>query len=163
MAHEMDIGVFRPDRPGIRKVLGDLEAEIMELIWSRADGHSQGTTVRDIFEILYERRRLAYTTVMSTMTRLAKKGLLRAEKSEHAYIYYPTLTQDEFISRFVGRILDDLLVNFSGVTLERLSTLSASDPQAALRAQRLLDEIARRRAAEDLNTADDEHASRDGE
>lgn len=147
MAHEMDIGVFRPDRPGIRKVLGDLEAEIMELIWSRADG--QGTTVRDIFEILYERRRLAYTTVMSTMTRLAKKGLLRAEKSEHAYIYYPTLTQDEFISRFVGRILDDLLVNFSGVTLERLRTLSESDPQAALRAQHLLDEIARRRAAED--------------
>ena len=157
MAHEMDIGVFRPDRPGIRKVLGDLEAEIMELIWSRADG--QGTTVRDIFEILYERRRLAYTTVMSTMTRLAKKGLLRAEKSEHAYIYYPTLTQDEFISRFVGRILDDLLVNFSGVTLERLRTLSESDPQAALRAQHLLDEIARRRAAEDPNATSKKRGS----
>ena len=158
MAHEMDIGVFRPDRPGIRKVLGDLEAEIMELIWSRADG--QGTTVRDIFEILYERRRLAYTTVMSTMTRLAKKGLLRAEKSEHAYIYYPTLTQDEFISRFVGRILDDLLVNFSGVTMERLRDLSESDPQAALRAQHLLEEIARRRATEDTDRAVDERASK---
>ena len=64
MAFEPDISVFRPDRPGIRKVLGDLEAEIMELVWARPVG--QGTTVRDIFEILYERRRIAYTTVMNT-------------------------------------------------------------------------------------------------
>jgi predicted transcriptional regulator len=145
MPDTLDFGPFRPDRPGIRKVLGDLEAEIMELIWARPG--NQGTTVRDIFEILYERRRLAYTTIMSTMTRLAKKGLLRARKSDQAYIYYPTLTQDEFISRFVGRILEDLFVNFSGATLERLRTLP--DPQAAQRAEKLLEEIERRRAAED--------------
>ena len=161
MPDTLDIGPFRPDRPGIRKVLGDLEAEIMELIWSRPG--SKGTTVRDVFEVLYERRRLAYTTVMSTMTRLAKKGLLRAKKSDQAYIYYPTLTQDEFISRFVGRILDDLLVNFSGVTLDRLRTLSESDPQAALRAQRLLEEIAKRRASEVFDAADDGHATKDEE
>lgn len=35
MLSEPAISVFHPDRPGIRKVLGDLEAEIMELIWSR--------------------------------------------------------------------------------------------------------------------------------
>lgn len=161
MPDTLDIGPFRPDRPGIRKVLGDLEAEIMELIWSRPG--NQGTTVRDVFEILYDRRHLAYTTVMSTMTRLARKGLLRAKKSDQAYIYYPTLTQDEFISRFVGRILDDLLVNFSGVTLERLRTLSESDPQAALRAQRLLEEIARRRAAEDSDLTEDAHADKSEE
>jgi hypothetical protein len=40
---EPDISTFRPDRPGIRKVLGDLEAEIMELIWARPP--DQGTTV----------------------------------------------------------------------------------------------------------------------
>jgi len=45
MTSEPDISVFRPDRPGIRKVLGDLEAEIMELIWARPV--DQGTTVRD--------------------------------------------------------------------------------------------------------------------
>ena len=71
MTNEPDINVFRPDRPGIRKVLGDLEAEIMELIWARPPG--QGTTVREVFEVLYERRRVAYTTAMNTMTRLAKK------------------------------------------------------------------------------------------
>src|SRR2546430_14012776 len=96
---KLDISVFRPARPGIRKVLGDLEAEIMEAIWARpAD---QGTTVRDIFEILYARRRLAYTTVMGTMSRLAKKRLLRVVKQDHTYIYHPNFTQQEFIARFV--------------------------------------------------------------
>src|SRR5258705_4827182 len=124
MTPEPDCNVIRTDRPGIRKVLGDLEAEIMELVWSRpAD---QGSTVRDVFEVLYERRlsasaderrRIAYTTVMNTMTRLAKKQLLRVEKIDQAYVYYPNFTQDEFISRFVERVLEDLLVSFSGATL----------------------------------------------
>jgi len=145
MTPEPEIGTFRPDRPGIRKVLGDLEAEIMELIWSRPVG--QGVTVREIFETLYERRRLAYTTVMSTMVRLAKKRFLRAEKINQAYVYYPNSTQDEFVSRFVGRILENLLVGFTGPTLAGLDSLS--DPQAASRARGLLEEIARRRAAEE--------------
>ncbi len=151
MTSEPDISVFRPDRPGIRKVLGDLEAEIMELVWSRpAD---QGTTVRDVFEILYERRlsderrRIAYTTVMNTMARLAKKNLLRVEKHDQAYIYFPILTQQEFVSRFVGRILEDLYVNFSGATLEGLDALP--DQEAASRVRQQLDEIARRRALEE--------------
>lgn len=147
----MDIGTFRPDRPGIRKVLGDLEAEIMELIWARPAG--QGTTVREVFEVLYDRRHLAYTTIMSTMARLARKRLLRAEKIEAAYIYYPTVTQEEFVSGFVGRILDDLLVNFSGATLARLRQLP--DPQAATRAAALLDEITRRRATEERDEKTD--------
>lgn len=151
MTLEPDISVFRPDRPGIRKVLGDLEAEIMELVWSRkAD---QGTTVRDVFETLYERRlsderrRIAYTTVMNTMTRLAKKHLLRVEKGDQAYIYFPKLTQQEFVSRFVGRILENLYVNFSGATLESLEALP--DREAATRVRQQLDEIARRRALEE--------------
>lgn len=142
---EPEIGAFRLDRPGVRKVLGDLEAEIMELVWARPPG--EGTTVREIFEALYDRRRIAYTTVMTTMARLARKSLLRVEKADQSYVYYPVLTHDEFVSRFVGRILEDLLVSFSGATLEKLQSLA--DPDAATRARRLLDEITRRRAEEE--------------
>ena len=141
MANDPDINVFRPDRPGIRKVLGDLEADIMELVWARPPG--RGTTVRDVFEVLYDRRRIAYTTVMNTMTRLARKNVLRVEKSDQAYVYYPSLTQEEFVSLFVGHILENLLVSFSGATIESLRALK--DPEAAARAQQLLEEIARRR------------------
>ena len=154
MTSELDFSVVHPDRPGIRKVLGDLEAEIMELIWARP--HNQGTTVRDVFEILYERRllastderrRIAYTTVMNTMTRLAKKQLLRAEKHDQAYIYFPNVTQEEFVSRFVAHMLENLLVNFSGATLNGLRAIA--DPQIAAQARHLLDQIARRRADEE--------------
>src|SRR6266704_1560666 len=115
MSLELDIPLFRPDRPGIRKVLGDLEADIMELMWERPA--EAGTTVRDIFETLYQQRHLAYTTVMSTMTRLAKKKLLRVEKREPTYIYTPTVTKQEFISYLLSHMLENLLVSFSGPTL----------------------------------------------
>jgi len=142
MTGEPDIQVFRPDREGVRKVLGDLEAEIMELIWARPRG--QGTTVRDVFETLSRRRRIAYTTVMTTMARLVRKKLLRAKRQGQAYVYDPNFNEEEFISRFVGRILESLLVNFTGTTLERLKALS--DPRTVTRARQLLTRIARRRA-----------------
>lgn len=142
MTPEPDISIFRPDWPGIRKVLGDLEADIMEFIWARPSG--QEVTVRDVFEALHERRRIAYTTVMTTMARLAKKHLLRAEKAGNAYIHHPNFTEQEFVSRFVGRVLENLLVGFTGATFAGMASLS--DPEAAVQARRLLEEIARRRA-----------------
>ena len=83
----------------------------------------------------------------TAMARLARKHLLRAEKVDQAYVYYPTLTQEQFVSHFVGRILENLLVSFAGATLEGLDRLS--DPEAAERARRVLGEITRRRAAEE--------------
>lgn len=144
MTGEPEINVVRLDRPGIRKVLGDLEAEIMELIWTRPAG--EGTTVRVVVGALHKRRQLAYTSVMTTMARLARKNLLRVEKDDLAYIYYPTVTREEFISRFVGRVLEDMLASFAGSTMAGLAALP--DPAAAARARALLDEIARRREEE---------------
>jgi predicted transcriptional regulator len=146
MTPEPDLSVFRLDRPGIRMVLGDLEAEIMEIVWAHPS--AQGMTVRDIFEVLYERRGLAYTTVMSTMARLAKKNFLRVEKSDQAaYVYYQVLSEQELISCFVGRLLNNLLLNFSGATLAHIEALP--DAEEAARARALLDEITRRRAEEE--------------
>ena len=119
----------------------------MEQVWARP--RDQGTLVRDVFEVLYERRRIAYTSVMNTMTRLAKKGLLRAEKDEQAYVYFPTLSQDEFVARFVGRILENLMVSFADAT--RLGVDTLADPAAAAQARRMIDEIASRRAAEEAD------------
>lgn len=143
MQSNLDIKVFRTDRPGVRKVLGDLETDIMDVIWARPAG--EGVTVRDVYEFLVAGRRIAYTTVMNTMARLAKKQLLRVDKIDQTYVYYAMYSRDEFIARFVERILDDLLASFASATLNRLDELT--DPAAETRVQRLLDDIARRRAA----------------
>ena len=145
MTEELEMTVFRPGRPGVRMVLGDREAEVMELIWARPV--EQGTLVRDVFEILYAQQKTAYTTVMSTMARLVKKKLLRAKKQDQAYVYYPLSTKEEFVSGFVGCILDNLFINFSGVTLTYFKT--RLDPQAPEHASQLLEEIIRRRALEE--------------
>jgi predicted transcriptional regulator len=117
----------------------------MELIWERAG--DQHTTVREIFEVLYERRRIAYTTVMNTMVRLAKKRLLRVEKQDRAYVYLPNYTEQEFISQFVDRILKDLIFNFSSATMDSLRALPDSEEVRLMR--RRLDELTRRRVEEE--------------
>ncbi|MBI4317047.1 MAG: BlaI/MecI/CopY family transcriptional regulator [Chloroflexi bacterium] len=143
MNDEIEPAVFRPDRSGILSVLGDLEAEIMKLIWQRPPGVS----VREIYEELQERRTIAYTTVMTTMARLAKKNLLRTRKVDNYYVYYPTLSETEYTSRFVGRILDQLLVNFSGAAISHFSDLA--DPNQKEKLAEMLNEIVERRKTED--------------
>ena len=132
---------IRLDRPGIRAALGDLEAEVMEAIWARPPGTA--VTVREVFEALSERRRLAYTTVMTTMARLARKGLLVAERSGPAYLYRAALSREEFIDHFVGAALERLLVNFAGATRRQLEKLTDPDLQARL--AELLEQVERRR------------------
>src|SRR5207245_9907074 len=75
---EPDITTLRLDQPGIRAALGDLEAEIMDAVWRRPNG--VWVTVREIWDELHPKRMIMYTTVMNTMTRLARKRLLVAER-----------------------------------------------------------------------------------
>jgi len=144
---EPEITTIHLDRPGIRAALGDLEADVMELVWAWPRG--EPITVRDVFETLYERRRIAYTTVMNTMARLARKGLLLAQRKEPAYLYRAALTRDEFIDRFVGEALEKLLANFGGTTLAHLGKVE--DPAIQPRLARLLKDVEQRRKAEEAD------------
>ncbi len=132
---EPEISVFRPDRAGVRKVLGDLEADIMEYVWEKVPAESPaGITVREVYEAFWQSRYTAYTTVMTTMARLARKHLLRARKVDTAFVYTPILDKEEFIDNFVSRILENLLVSFSKPTethLERLADSQASAERIA--------------------------------
>jgi len=69
--------------------LGRLEFELMEILWSRGE-----CNVRDAASQL--RRPLAYTTVMTTLDRLYKKGLLERRLKERAYLYSTRCTREEW-------------------------------------------------------------------
>ena len=71
--------------------LGDLEATVMERVWDR----EAGVTVRQVFEELADERQIAYTTVLSTMDNLHRKGWVRREREGKAYRYWPTMTREE--------------------------------------------------------------------
>ena len=142
--NDLEITTLRLDQPGLRAALGDLESAIMELVWQRPEG--EGVTVRDIWDELYPTRQIMYTTVMNTMTRLARKGLLSAERKEPAFVYRAALSREAFVDRFVGGVLERLLVNFGGVTVERLRR--ADDPSTGERIAQLLDRVEQKRANE---------------
>lgn len=142
---ELDITTLHLDQPGIRVALGDLESAIMERVWLRPPG--QAVTVREVWEELYPSRQIMYTTVMNTMTRLARKGLLAAERAGPAYHYRAVLDREAFVERFVSGALERLLVNFGGATGAALGRVD--DPAIQARLARLLGTLERRRTAEE--------------
>lgn len=95
---------FRINQVGLRKFLGDLECEIMELAWKKAN---PTVTVRDVFDSLRQERQIAYTTVMTTMVRLSEKGLLKiVDRAGLANCYMPVDSREDFINKAVAMVLE---------------------------------------------------------
>ncbi|HTJ35439.1 MAG TPA: BlaI/MecI/CopY family transcriptional regulator [Dactylosporangium sp.] len=92
--------------------LGDLEAALMELLWERGTA----TTVREAMSQLQWHRELAYTTVMTVLDNLHRKGWLTREPHGRAYRYSPAMSRDHY----VAQAMHDALVD-SGDRLEALT------------------------------------------
>jgi predicted transcriptional regulator len=126
MSEERPPTTARPAR-----LLGELEAAIMDLIWQRGE-----MTVREVWETLQPTRPLAYTTIMTVMGRLVPKGVLIARKQGRTYYYRATAAPDEFVAQRAHAAVQDLLANFGDVGIAQfLRELDGVDPQrlAALR------------------------------
>lgn len=90
------------------------ELEIMKVVWQR-----DSATVRDVYESLLERRKIAYTTVMTMMKILESKGYLKKYRQDRAFVYRPTRTKDkaiagmvrEFMNRVFNGSVEPLLVH----------------------------------------------------
>jgi predicted transcriptional regulator len=80
---------------------GDLEAVIMHRVWD----HDGPVTVRDLFDELRGERSIAYTTVMSTMDNLHRKGWLDRERDGKAYRYTAVATREEYSARLMREAL----------------------------------------------------------
>ena len=83
--------------------LGSLEETLMTILWQ--GGHM---SVREVNEHLREKK-LAHTTVMTTLDRLFKKGLLLRTKEGLAYIYYPAMSREAYQQRLVGATVAGLM------------------------------------------------------
>ncbi|MCM6778155.1 BlaI/MecI/CopY family transcriptional regulator [Nocardia sp. CDC159] len=83
---------------------GELEAVVMDRLWNR---NGDPTTVRELFAELADEREIAYTTVMSTMDNLHRKGWLERRREGKAFRYWPTLTREQHSARLMREALDD--------------------------------------------------------
>jgi predicted transcriptional regulator len=96
--------------------LGPLEIDVMEAVWSFGAGN-----VRDVVGRL--ERKLAYTTVMTTLDRLFKKGLLAREMTDRAFVYSPRVTRDDWDRRRAGEMMAGFLAGPDGSREMLLSCL----------------------------------------
>jgi len=86
----------------------------MKIVWER-----DSATVRDVYEALLERRKVAYTTVMTMMKILETKKYLKKTSAERAYVYRPARPKGqvigdmvrEFVSRVFNGSAEPLLVH----------------------------------------------------
>ena len=92
------------------RVLGSLEERVMDTLW-----HSGALAVREVCTRLKVKPALAYTTVMTTLDRLYKKGLLARHKDGNAFIYEPALTRDEYRRKIVESTVSGLIERPSDV------------------------------------------------
>jgi predicted transcriptional regulator len=112
-------------------MLGPLEIHVMEVVWAAGE-----SSVRDVVERLDSK--LAYTTVMTTLDRLFKKGLLSRQKSERAFLYSPRFSSEEWERRRAG----DLIAGFlSGPEPSRDLLLSSLVDAVGQHDAMLLDEL----------------------
>jgi len=132
--------VTRRNEP-LEGLLGPLEQDVMEVMWRRGDA-----TVRDVHGELAELRTIAYTTVMTTMTRLAAKGLLQRDTAGLAHRYHPAVSREHYARSAVGDVLTWLLERYPEPAAAYLA--EAVDEVDGVSLDALREAVARRRIEE---------------
>jgi predicted transcriptional regulator len=113
-----------------RALFGPLEAEVMDALWATGEPMS----VRSVLDALNERRRqpLAYTTVLTVMTRLAEKQLLRRTAAGRAFVYEPSVS-NEAAAAVRGVVRD-----FGSAAVAQFVEEARADPALMERLERVL-------------------------
>lgn len=78
--------------PKQRKLLTNLELKLMKIVWDKGK-----STVKEVKDALPRSRPLAYTTVLTVMRILERKGFVRHGAVDRTYVYYPVVTREEVV------------------------------------------------------------------
>lgn len=90
--------------------LGDAELEVLKVLWDEGPA-----TVRQVLTALHANgRKLAYTTVLTFLTRLEQKGIVRSDKSGLAYVYQPTVSRDKITRSRLRSLVEQLYDGAAG-------------------------------------------------
>src|SRR5713226_3935130 len=125
----------RQSRDPVARYLGDLQAAVMEIFWRR-----ESATVREVADELNKKRSLAYTTVLTLVSRLWSRGLLEREPEGRGFRYWATKSRDEFLAELSDELIDRLFADFGAIGVarfdERLTELNERERQRLKRARR---------------------------
>lgn len=129
----------RRRKPTAKNLLGSLEYLVMKDLWRRFPA-----SVGDVLERINAARDddpLAYTTVMTVLSRLHDKGIVDREKHGRGYQYRPRYTEDQLVERLGRAEVERLVERFGGVALAHFATaLEQADPDQLARLAALAQE-----------------------
>ena len=117
---------LRSGKKGLELRLHDLEATIMDVVWGK---QLSSFAVGDVLAILEKQRDIAYTTVMTTVTRLCEKGILERERDGKRYLYSPKLSREEFLQSTAREVLEEAVGGHQAMAMlaEKVSEASAGE------------------------------------
>lgn len=99
--------------------LGETELEVLDIVWELGTA-----SVADVLEIIQKKRKVAYTTVMTVMRKLADKGYLDFKEEGRTYLYSPRIPAEQVR----GRLLSDVVSSvFGGSRVAAVRTLVESE------------------------------------
>jgi predicted transcriptional regulator len=83
--------VFKPSKPEIKTIVTAAERPILEAFWQKG-----ALTGREVYNEVCKRRELAYTTVLTLVSRMVKKGTVRRRKVDDLYVYEAVMKKSDF-------------------------------------------------------------------
>lgn len=84
-----------------RRPMGELEAAVMDVLWDRGGWSTPG----EVHDVLAADHPLAYTTVMTILVRLWRKGRVERERDGRAYAYRPLQSREEYAAARMSELL----------------------------------------------------------
>ncbi len=117
---------LRSGQRGVQLRLFELEAAVMEVVWARG---LCAFSVSELQQQLERTREIAYTTVMTTLSRLHEKGLLSRKREGKKYLYSPLLSRQEFLEATAREVLDRSIDETTALALlaEKVSEATATE------------------------------------
>src|SRR3989339_2276538 len=104
------------------KALGELESEIMEIVWKQ-----EQSSVRAVLLELEKVRKIAYTTVMTVMSRLHDKGVLKRKMDKSgAFLYLPVKDKKSFLAQASEKIIKNFLKEYGDAAVAQFMDIIAT-------------------------------------
>lgn len=127
------VRAFHLDSTGMRRILGSLEADLLEAVWQLtpgAEAEPEGwTTIGAVCDHLGAAE-FNYKTVQTVMNRMVEKGLLLRRRDARAHTYRAGMTHDALVMQVTHTIVSGLVHDFGDVAIAQLvNTLTAVGPE----------------------------------
>lgn len=111
---------------GLAKVLGDLEARVLQAVWSL----SEPSPARTVHEVVVEEHRVALLTVITVLNKLAAKGILRRRARGGLLHYEAVMEEEEFMAHASRRVVEGILsLGPEAVAASLVDVLAEQDPE----------------------------------